>query len=118
MSKAISIDYKSFKKWKTINSLRSEKATLLLISYTRPHNSVPVDIIYLWLTDFLKLSGIDTTILTPGHSTRTAPVTKAKQVGLTLLEILKRGQWTNKTTFETFYNNPFVDNSVEVLQGK
>ena len=32
--------------------------------------------------------------------------------------MLKRGQWTNKTTFENFYNKPILDNSVEILQGK
>ena len=94
------------------NPLISEKTIQLLISYIIPHNPVST-----WLKQFLRLSGIDTRIFT-GHSTRTASASKAKQVGLSLLEILKRGQWTNKTTFETFYKKPVVDNSVEILQGK
>ena len=67
--------------------------------------------------EFLILSGIDTCIFT-AHSTRTASVYQARQVGLSLPVILKRGQWTNKATFETFYNKPIVDNSLEILQGK
>ena len=76
-----------------------------------------VDTVSLWLKKFLRLSGIDTSIFT-GHSTRTASASKAKQVGLNLPEIFKRGQWTNNTTFETFYNKPIVDNSLDILQVK
>ena len=77
-----------------------------------------VDIIYRWLKEFLRLSGIETSIFT-GHSTRTTiSASIAKQVGFSLFEILKKGQRTNKTTFETFYNKPIEDNSVEILQGK
>ena len=76
-----------------------------------------VDTVSHCLKEFLRLSGIDTSIFT-GHSTRTASAPKAKQVGLSLPEILKRGQWTNKTTFDIFYNKTIVDNSVKILQGK
>ena len=99
------------------NPLRSEKTTQLLISYTRLHNRVSVDTVSRWLKEFLRLSSIDTSIFTR-HSTRKTSAPKAKQVGLGLLEILKRCQWTNKTTFETFYNKTIVDKSVEVFQGK
>ena len=47
--------------------------------------------------------------------TKTASVEKSKQLGLSLPETLKRGQWTNKTTF---YNKPSVDKSMEILKGK
>ena len=97
--------------------LRSEKTTQFLISYISLHNPVPVDIVSRWLKEFLRLSGNDTSIFT-GHSRRTASASKAKQFELSLSEILKRGQWTNKTTVETFYNKPIVDNSVKILQVK
>ena len=100
------------------NLLRNEKTTQLLISYTNPHKLVSVDTVSRWLKEFLRLSEtIDTGIFTI-HSTTAASASKAKQVGLSLPEILKRGQWTNKTTFETFYNKPIADNSVEIFQGK
>ena len=60
-----------------------------------------VDTVSRWLKEFLRLSGIDTSIFT-GHSTRTASVSQAKQLELSVPEIIKRGQLTNKTTFETF----------------
>ena len=99
------------------NPLRSQKTAQLLISYIRPHNPVSVDTVSRWFKEFLRLSGIDTSTLT-GHSIRTASASKAKQLGLSLSETLRRGQWTNKTTFETFYNKPIVNNSVKILQGK
>ena len=99
------------------NSFRSEKATQLLISYIRTHNPVSVDTVSRWPKEFLRLSGIETSIFT-GHSTRTASASKAKKLGLSLPEISKRGQWTKKTIFETFYNKPIMDNSVRILQGK
>ena len=83
--------------------------TQFFISYIRPHNPVSVDTVLRWLKEFLRLSGTDTGIFTE-HSTRTVSTFKAKLVGLGLT--LKRGQWTNKTTFETFYIKPIVDNSV------
>ena len=86
------------------NSFRSEKATQLLIIYIRTHNLVSVDTVSRWPKKFLRLSGIETSIFT-GHSTRTASASKAKKLGLSLPEISKRGQWTKKTIFETFYNN-------------
>ena len=97
--------------------LRSQKTAQLLISYIRPHNPVSVDTVSGWFKEFLRLSGIDTSTLT-GHSIRTASASKAKQLELSLSETLRRGQWTNKTTFETFYNKPIVNNSVKILQGK
>ena len=49
--------------------LRRENATQLLISYISLHNPVFVDTVSRWLKEFLRLSGIDTSIFT-GHSTR------------------------------------------------
>ena len=73
------------------NPLKNEKSTRLLISLINPHNAVSVDIFSRWLEEFLRLSGIDTSIFI-GHSTRAASAFKAKQVVLSLPEILKRGQ--------------------------
>ena len=99
------------------NLLRSEKTAQLLISYIRPQNPVSVGTVSRWLKGFLKRSGIDTSTFTE-HSTRTASASKSKQVVLSLPVILKRGQWTNKITFETFYYKPIKDKSVEILRGK
>ena len=49
--------------------LKSENATQLLISYISLHNPVFVNTVSRWLKEFLRLSGIDTSIFTV-HSTR------------------------------------------------
>ena len=100
------------------NPLRNEKTTQLLISYTNPHKLMSVDTVSRWLREFLRLSETINTSIFTKDSTTTASASKAKQVGLSLPEILKRGQWTNKTTFETFYNKPSADNSLEIFKGK
>ena len=69
----------------------SEKTTQFLISYIKPYNPMSADTVSRWLEEFLKLSGIDTNVFT-GHSTTTASVSEAKQVGLSLPEILKSVQ--------------------------
>ena len=116
-----SIECKGFEK-AGLSVIRCLKQYLLittepLISYIRPHNPVSLDTVSCRVKQFLRLSGIDTSIFT-GHSTRTASASKAKRAGKSLPEILKRGQWANKTTFETFYDKPIVDNWLEILQGK
>ena len=83
----------------TTNTLRSQKTTELLISYIRPYSPVSVDTVPRLFKEFFRLSGFDTTIFT-AHSTRTVLASKLKQVGLNISEILKRGQWTNKTPFD------------------
>ena len=108
-----SIEYKGFEK-AGLCVIRCLKQYLLitsklLISYIRPRNPVTLDTVSCRVKQFLRLSGIDTSIFT-GHSTRTASASKAKRVGKSLPEILKRGQWANKTTFETFYDKPIVEN--------
>lgn len=98
---------------------RDEDTNQLLLSHIKPHRPVSIETVSRWLQQFLKLSGIDTSIF-KGHSTRSASASKSKQVGLSLPEILKRGQWSNQTTFEIFYNKPIIDSrpSVEILKGK
>ena len=73
------------------NPFKNEKSTRLLISHINPYTPVSVDTFFRWLKEFLRLSGIDTSIFI-GHSTRAASASKAKQVVLSLPEILKRGQ--------------------------
>jgi len=58
----------------------------LLLSYIRPHKPVSTRTVSRWLTDVLKLSGIDTDTFT-GHSTRSAASSKAKFCGVPIKEI-------------------------------
>ena len=86
------------------NLLRSEKTIQLLVSYIALYNLVSVYTVSRCLKEFLRHSGVDISIFT-GHSTRAASASKAKRLGLSLPEILKRSQWTNSTTFETWTAN-------------
>ena len=86
------------------NPLRSEKTIQLLVSYITLYNLVFVYTVSRCLKEFLRHSGVDTSIFT-GHSTRAASTSKAKRLGLSLPEILKRSQWTNSTTFENWTAN-------------
>ena len=95
-----------------------KKTTELPISHTNPHKPVSVDTVSYWLKEFLRLSEAISTSIFTKHSTTAASASKPKQVGFSLPDILRRGQWNNKTTFETFYIKPIADNSVEILQGK
>jgi len=61
----------------------------------------------------LKLAGIDTYYF-KGHSTRAASTTKACQLGVTVVEIIKTGQWTTDSTFKKFYHKDLQ--SVENFQ--
>ena len=108
MPEAISFGYKSFKEWK--NNTASHKL------YKTTESGVCRQVSCCF-KEFLRLPAIDISKFT-GYLTRAAWASKAKQVGLSLPETLKRDQWTNKTTFETFRNKPTVHNCVEILQSK
>lgn len=50
-----------------------------------------------------KSSGIDT-FKYQAHSCRSASTSEAKVSGLSMKEILKRGQWSNKSALQRFYD--------------
>ena len=60
-----------------------------------------------WLTDVMKLAGVDTTYFT-GHSTRVASVSKAKRRGANPNQIILQGDWSNVSTFEHHYNREIL----------
>lgn len=78
----------------------------LFISYINPHSSVTSQTLSRWLTDVLKLAGIDTTIY-HGHSFRHSATSKAVRNGLSVDSILERVGWSERSrTFAKFYNRP------------
>ena len=50
----------------------------------------------------MKLSGIDTEKY-KAHSLRSAAVSKASQVGMSVEQILEKANWSKATTFHRFY---------------
>jgi len=85
------------------SSWRDGRENQLLLSYVKPHIPVKSATVSRWLTCILKDSGIDVNIFS-GHSTRSASTSKAKACGVPMKEILKRGHWSNITTFEKYYS--------------
>ena len=84
------------------SSWRTKEKKQFLLSYINPHNGVSSSTVSRWIVEMLSLSGIDTDMF-KGHSTRSASSSKASVQGVPLQEILKRGHWSNKTTFEKIY---------------
>ena len=56
-----------------------------------------------WICQVLKHAGINTKMFT-SHSVREAPTLKAKTLGISLSQILKKGQWSKESTWQTSYN--------------
>ena len=86
---------------------KKNQASQLLLSFIKPHNAVAKSTVAGWVKQILIMSGINTDIFKP-HSTRSASSSHARLSGLSLSDILKRGSWSNKTTWEKFYNKPIL----------
>jgi len=91
---------------------RSKKRTdsQLLLSFNSPYKPISPKTVSRWITDILELSGIDTNKF-KAHSTRSAASYKAKTFGVPVKEILKRGHWSNDSTFQRHYVEEVVDNN-------
>ena len=73
------------------------------LSFIKPHKEVATSSVSRWIVQVLNLAGINTNMF-KGHSTRSASSSKASTQGVPLVEILKRGFWSNSTIFEKTYN--------------
>ena len=82
---------------------RTKDETQLLISFISPHKAVTGSTVPGWIKKVLHLAGIDTNIF-KGHSTRAASTTKASLSGFSVADILERGQWSRKSTWQQFYH--------------
>ena len=95
--------------YKERTSIWREKnqASQLLVSFIKPHNAVAKSKVAGWVKQILIMSGINTDIFKP-HSTRSASSSHARLSGLSLSDILKRGSWSNETTWDKFYNKSIL----------
>ena len=102
---------------KRTQSWRSNASkTQLLLSYVKPHVEVQSSTISRWLKEILKEAGIDIKIFR-GHSTRSASSSKAGLAGISTDEILKRGSWSNESTWQKFYNKEILSKEAVFQQG-
>jgi len=70
-----------------------------------------------WIKNTLDLSGVTEIHDFTGHSTRSASTSKAELSGLSVDDILERGSWSNKSTWQAFYHKQVVKVS-QKFQGK
>ena len=88
---------------------RKNKQKQLFLSTIAPHQEVVKSTVAGWLKSVLKDVRIDTSVFT-AHSTRSASTSKAKALGLPLEEILKRGNWSGKSTWQLHYHKSVCTN--------
>ena len=81
------------------------------ISYAKPHKPIFNSNVAKWAKSVLKDSGIDTGTFS-GNSARPASTSYGAQTGLSLVEILKAGGWTNAQTFAKHYHKPIEGRDV------
>ena len=84
--------------------------TSLFVSFCKPYRKVSKDTIARWVKTVMKASGIDTSLFKP-HSCRSASVSKANKMRLSLDTILRTAGWSCDSTFRKFYDKPIVDTS-------
>ena len=60
-----------------------------------------------WLKNVPKKAGIDISTV-KAHSTRSASTSKADLSGAPIEEILKQDCWSNKSTWQQFYNKNII----------
>ena len=81
----------------------SNKETSLFLSLPKPHWAVTKSTTARWLKEVLKWAGIDTKTY-QAHSVRAAATSKAFMKGLSVSDIIKRGNWSQESTWQKFYN--------------
>ncbi len=82
----------------------------LFISHCFPFHPVCTSTISRWVKTTLNLAGIDVNVFT-SHSTRAASTSKAKSIGLSLVEICKAAGWSNSGVFGRFYDKTIKNNN-------
>ena len=86
----------------------------LIISYGKPHKPVLSETISRWIKDELSKAGVNTSVFKV-HSCRSASSSKARDAGISIPEIFKKGGWKSVHTFKTFYSRDII-NSEDVAR--
>lgn len=80
----------------------------LVLSYVHLHNPINLQLTVRCIKLFLGLFGIDIKRFT-AYIVRSAPVTKANNIGLSIKDIEKAAGWNSSSTFRKFYWAPRDD---------
>ena len=89
-------------------NLFSKDVKPLFITHGTPHKPATYDTISRCIKNELHKAGIDTDIYKP-HSCRAAAVSKAKQIGILLQDIVNRGSWSSDSTFKKYYDKDIIN---------
>jgi len=82
----------------------------LLRTLVKPHRGLSANTVASWIKQVLQLAGIDINKFKT-HSTRRASTSKAKNLGVSISEILNMADWSNASTFKRFYYKPSCSQS-------
>ena len=82
--------------------------TKLFLATIKPHKAVSSSTLARWLKSLLEAAGVDTSIFS-AHSVRGASTSKAVNMGITTVDILKTADWSSESVFEKFYYKPSAD---------
>ena len=75
----------------------------LFVSNTKPFQPVTTVTLARWLTSVMDRAGIDISLY-KAHSTRSSSASAQVRKGLSLSEVLKKGNWSERSrTFKLFY---------------
>ena len=92
--------------WRITDNTNTEPKQLFL-SHIKPHVEVSTLTICRWIKETLSLTGVD--IFTyKAHSTRAASAAKGYAMGLSIDEIITKGNWSGTSTFTKFYHKPIM----------
>ena len=80
----------------------------LLLTSISPHKTVSIRTVSGWLVHVLTLAGIDTSTF-KGHSTKGASTSKAKNLGVTTREILKRVYRSRSSAFQKYFRKDIIE---------
>ena len=78
-----------------------------LLSYIQPQKQVVPSTITGWLKNVLKSFGIIVSLYI-AHSTRSATTLKASASGLSTIQILEWGTWSNMSAWKRFYKKDII----------
>ena len=88
------------------NKRMDENQGRLMITYGKPQEASS-DTLSRWMKGELSNAGIDVTIF-QANSCRAASTSKARQQGIKISEMVKRGCWSKENTFVKFYNKDII----------
>ena len=78
-----------------------------MLGYIKPYVEDSSPTVSRCIKELLKLSGKDGTTF-KGHSTRAVSSSKVGRTRLSVSDILNRGSWSQKSTWERVHNKPII----------